>query len=105
MIAHKYEYKDRQKPESGAIRVLPATHAHAQEMQQIACMSYNMAPEDWHYIDVEQYHSRIDIFPAGQFVALDGDTGQVIGFTSSMRIDYHPSAPLLDSWERTTGYG
>lgn len=104
MIAYKYEYKDRQTPDS--IIVIPAAPEHADEIQQLAGAAYHVTADiaaDW--FAAEQYRSRINHFPEGQFIALDEATGTIVGVTSSMRFRYDPESTFLEDWERTTGYG
>ena len=101
MIAYKFEYKDRPMPE-----IIPATTAHLQQIQELAGFAYGVTPEiaaDW--FGTEQYQSRIDHFPEGQLIALEANSGQVIGMTSSMRFHYTPELPFTEDWDRTTGYG
>lgn len=104
MIAYEYEYKVRQTP--GAISVLPANAHHTEAIQMLAGAAYGVTPEvaaDW--FAAEQYRSRIEHFPEGQFVALEDATGRVIGMTSSMRFNYHPESTFVEDWDHTTGFG
>lgn len=102
MIAFKY----RQLPETAAIAVIPAELKHTQQIAQVAGAAYGVAPEKVEkWFSADQYAARISTFPEGQFVAIDTASDRVIGFTSSMRFDFDPSTPPVESWERTTGYG
>ena len=104
MLAYKYEYKDRQMP--GTISVHPAKAHHTEAIQALAGEAYGVTPEiaaDW--FAAEQYRSRIEHFPAGQFIALEDATGRVVGMTSSMRFNYNPESTFVEDWDRTTGYG
>lgn len=103
MIAYKYEYKDRQMPET--ITVIPAAAEHAEQVQMLAGTAYHVAPGeavDW--LGTNEYQSRLQRFPEGQYVALDG-SGRVVGFTSSMRFQFDETRPYVETWEHTTGYG
>ena len=102
MIAFKY----RQEPETAAIVVIPAEHKHTPQIAQIAGAAYGVAPEQVDkWFSADQYAARINTFSEGQFVAIDTASDRVVGFTSSMRFEFDPSKPLIESWERTTGYG
>ncbi len=69
MVAYKYEYKDRL---SDAIHVIPATPEYTTEIKHLAALAYHVSPEqaeDW--FGEDQYKSRIQHFPEGQYIALD----------------------------------
>ena len=59
--------------------------------------------QDW--FGADQYASRIKHYPEGQYIALDNDSGAVIGMTSSMRFQYNPEITFLEEWDHTTGFG
>jgi hypothetical protein len=108
MFAYQYEYKGRQTaasdPKARQIIVLPTSADFAEGMDRLSQGVYNYDQ----YSRVEEFTSQARIFPAGQFVALDitdGGQHQVVGYTSSMRIQFDPTQPLLKPWAETTGYG
>ncbi|MBK8020582.1 MAG: hypothetical protein IPK19_03905 [Chloroflexi bacterium] len=104
MNAHEFQYKERQMPE--AILVAPASRRYTPAIQDLAGAAYGVSPElaaDW--FDPEQFRRRIEVFPEGQWIALEAMSERVVGFTSGMRIDFDPAVPLLDNWDTTTGYG
>jgi hypothetical protein len=104
MIAYKYEYKDRQMPET--ITVIPAKPEHSEPIQVLAGAAYGVDPilaKEWY--DADQYLSRIRQFPEGQIIALDAANGEVVGMTSGMLFHYDPEVKFLENWERTTAYG
>lgn len=104
MVTHQFQYKERQKPET--ILVMPASEQHLDELQALAGEAYNIPQVDIEsWFSTDQYRSRIEKFPEGQWIAQDKASGRVVGFTSGMRFDFNPHIPLLDSWENTTGYG
>lgn len=104
MIAYKYQYKNRQTP--GSISVIPAAAEHMQDIQHLAGTAYGIARElEAEWFGADQYLSRISHFPEGQFIALDNETDEIVGMTSSMRFQYDPEATFLETWDRTTGYG
>lgn len=53
----------------------------------------------------EHYRHHLSIFPEGQFVAVDGQSGRVIGMSSAIRTSYDPAHPHLDSWWQSIGQG
>ncbi len=101
MVAYKFQYKDRQ-----SISVFQATADRADAMEQLAGIAYGIAPELTHeWFPADQYRSRIQHFPEGQFIAVDPTTGKVVGCTSSMRFHFNPEVTFLEDWDLTTGYG
>ena len=104
MIAYKYQYKNRGTP--GTISVVPAEAEYTEAIQTLAGEAYGLDPaltNEW--FGADQYASRIEHFPEGQFIALDETAGRVVGMTSSMRFLYNPETTFLEEWDRTTGYG
>ncbi len=104
MIAHKYQYKNRQTPDTTT--VVPATAEYAEQIRDLAAAAYDIEPalaEEW--FSPAQYRSRMSHFPEGQTIALDTTHGRVVGMTSSMRFRFSPEVTFLEDWDRTTGYG
>ena len=103
VIAHKQAYKQRQ---TDTITVQPATTEQAEALKALAVKAYHTPAElaqDW--FSTEEYTSRIERFPEGQFVAVDELTGEIVGMTSAMRFNFNPDVPFLENWQRTTGFG
>lgn len=118
MIAHQYEYKDRQMPaystqgvgatptNAQTIRVVPASAEYADELTTLAGLAYHLTPQvakRWYPAD--QFAARIRNYPDGQLMAVDSASGRVLGYTSAMRFDFDPSEPFLEDWGTTTEYG
>jgi hypothetical protein len=104
MVAYKFQYKDRLSSEM--IHVIPATPKYTTEIKYLAAAAYRVSPEQAdESFGEDQYKSRIKHFPEGQFIALDGATGRVVGLTSSMRFQYNAEGTFLEDWDRTTCYG
>lgn len=102
MIAYNYpQYQTR--PQDERIAIVPSKPHHVDSMVELMCAAYNVSPEESYTPD--QFRSQIRVFPEGQFVAVDQDTGQVVGLTISMRMSYNPTQPLLENWAETTNYG
>ncbi len=56
-------------------------------------------------LTAEKYARHLEIFPEGQFLALEVETDTVIGVTTSMRLDFDPVKPCLRSWAEITSDG
>jgi predicted N-acetyltransferase YhbS len=69
---------------SAGIRILPMKAEHAMELEALQHKVFPSLSEE-EILHADQYKKHVEIFPEGQFVALDGD--KVIGATTSMR--YH----------------
>lgn len=102
MIA--YNYKQYQ-PEirNSDIQVVPSQPQHVDQMIDVMCAAYGVSANETYSPD--QFRSQIRVFPEGQFVAVDAASDRVVGLTISMRVDYQPELPLLESWVETTNYG
>jgi hypothetical protein len=92
--------------EPAQIIVVPTEVKHAVGIEQLQAETYGEDPHDWDdMITTEQVLTHLQIFPEGQYVAVDTATDQVIGMTVSMQIDFDPSEPFLQPWTVTTDYG
>lgn len=88
------------------IVVIPSSEKYADQMEVLDRIGYDIAPDsDEPVTTADMFRNHIRVFPEGQFIALEVETDRVVGLTSSMRVDFDPSKPLLDSWAKTTGYG
>lgn len=99
MIA--YDFKPVKQ--DNRIVVIPSSPKYAEQMVELMCATYNCLPEET--FSVEQFRTHMQIFPEGQFIALDVDNDRVVGLTASMRVDFNPDEPLLENWVETTNYG
>jgi len=102
MIAYNYP-KSQSRPQDERIVIVPSKPHHANQMVELMCAAYNVTPEESYTPD--QFRSQIRTFPEGQFVAVDQETGRVVGLTVSMRMSFNPALPLLENWVETTNYG
>lgn len=66
------------------IEIVPMQTEHAQQLEALQYIVFPTLAEE-EILHADQYRKHIEIFPEGQFVALDND--KVIGATSSIR--YH----------------
>lgn len=76
--------KDYKEILADNILIIPMQTEHAEQLEALQRIVFpNLAEEE--LLHAEQYKKHVELFPEGQFVALDGDN--VIGATSSIR--YH----------------
>jgi hypothetical protein len=88
------------------IVVMNATPRYVQQMEALQYIAYEVSPgKSDEVLTAQQFLKHQDVFPEGQFVAVDTTTDRVVGITVSMRLNYDSARPLLDSWEKTTNYG
>ena len=66
------------------ITIVPTQTEHAEQLEALQYIVFPTLAEE-EILHANQYRKHIEIFPEGQFVALDGD--KIIGATSSIR--YH----------------
>lgn len=75
---------------SGGIVVVPTRAEHGERLAALQDLVFpSLAPAQ--RFRAEHYRKHIELFPEGQFVALDGEA--VVGMTSSLRLDFdfeHP---------------
>ncbi len=90
-----------------AIRVVPSAEHYAEQMEHLMATVYELNPRDDAECVFNTLHFRhhLSIFPEGQFVAVDTATDKVVGLTVSMRINFNPREPMLDSWWELIGHG
>lgn len=108
MVAYTTEQHDgRQTAATFTARqivIRNTTPDDVQGMDKLSRLVYNYD----HFSRVDEFLSQIRIFPEGQFVALDvttPDAPQVVGYTSSMRLNFDPARPRFKPWADETGYG
>jgi len=106
MNVYLNEYIPRQSGDT-TIVVIPSSLKYVEQMVQCHQIAYGYTPEEITSEDlsVEKFASHLEIFPEGQFIALEVETDTVIGLTSSMRLDIDPHKPSLRSWAEITSDG
>ncbi len=88
------------------IRVIPSALEYVEEMQGLQFLIYDATPDDYgDCLTAAMFRQHVQVFPQGQFIALDTDTGRIVGITVSMRMNFDPSRPFVEPWVTTTGYG
>lgn len=89
-----------------AVVIAPTQPEHAPQLEDIQCRVYGIPQAEirdtyWLHHDTFVHHTQI--FPEGQFVALNGDA--VLGHTTSMRIKFDPAHPFIEPWRVTISDG
>lgn len=80
--------------------------AQAMEDLFIATFDPGVAPDDCEQCMLAaQFRHHRGVFPAGQFVAVDVERGELVGFAVTMRTSYDSAHPHLDSWWTSSGEG
>jgi hypothetical protein len=88
------------------IVVIPSALDYAEEMQDLQFLIYDATPDDYgDCLTAAKFRQHLQAFPEGQFVALDTETGRIVGITASLRMRFDPERPFLESWATTTGDG
>jgi hypothetical protein len=91
------------------IIVIPSSVEFVEQMEELQRIVYGYTAGEEEtfpdYLTAAHFRSHLDIFPEGQFIALEKETGRVVGLTASMRIDFDPSLGLQEPWWVTTDYG
>jgi GNAT superfamily N-acetyltransferase len=86
------------------ITIIRSQAHYAGAMQALSETVYGYEASDENQIlTADQFRHHLTIFPEGQFTALHGD--QVVGVTVSMRIDFDPATPFIESWWTTINRG
>lgn len=89
------------------IVVIPSRLEYVDQMVQCHQIAYDYTSAELSNEDLtpEKFASHLEIFPEGQFIALEVETDTVIGLTSSMRLNIDPHKPSLRSWAEITNDG
>lgn len=95
------------------IQIVQSRPELARQLELLVYAAYDGDPTQVVYTDVsaERFVRHTEIFPEGQFTALDVQPGladgepHAVGMTTSMIIQYDPAQPLLQSWYDTTDNG
>lgn|SRR5690554_7336321 len=106
MNVYTNEYRPRQSGDT-TIVVIPSRLAYVEQMEKCHQAAYGYTPDEVESEDLtaEKYARHLEIFPEGQFMALEVETDTVVGVTTSMRLDIDPYRPSLRSWAEITGDG
>jgi hypothetical protein len=93
----------RQKQDA-PIAIIPPSERYFGQMAELDAVCY-LVEDRGEWATPDYYRHQLANFPEGQFIAVDTATDRVIGLTASMRVNFNPAMPLLESWYQTTNYG
>lgn len=96
------------KTKADHVIILPSDPAYLDQLVEVQRAAYNVTPEEYDHpelLHVEDFESHFEVFPDGQFMALDPLEDAVVGTCTSMIIDHDISQPLTEPWRITTDNG
>ncbi|HEX2907704.1 MAG TPA: hypothetical protein VHO69_12625 [Phototrophicaceae bacterium] len=98
--------KHRQSGDATVV-VIPGTLRYVNQMERCHQLAYGYEPGqgDDEDLTAEKYAYHLQIFPEGQFLALDTQTDLVIGMATSMQVNLPHDHSFIASWSHTTGGG
>jgi hypothetical protein len=97
---------DREPASKSSIIVQQTTPDYADRMEALTAAVYDLIPRECEdCFNADHFRRHIEVFPEGQFIAIEADTDRVVGLTACMRIDFDPSYPITMSWWQEVGYG
>jgi hypothetical protein len=99
---HRPQAADQQQ---SLIAVIQPSERYFGQMEALQADAYSCKLGEDGLLTADHFRAHLRVFPEGQFIAVDTETDRVVGMTVSMRVDFNPSTPLLDSWNATTSYG
>jgi GNAT superfamily N-acetyltransferase len=92
------------QPQFEQIRIIPSASEYAEQMEDLMHTAYGTTRADPHQVfTAAMFRHHLEVFPEGQFIALDGD--RVVGLTVSARTQYDPQQPPMESWWESAGRG
>ncbi len=92
------------RTEVAPIAIMPTSERYISQIVDVDRACYPISDADV-ADSVNYYRSQLANFADGHYVAVDGATDRVVGYTVAMRVDFDPAQPLLHSWYETTNYG
>lgn len=106
MDANSIRYRHRQSGDA-TIVVIPASSRYVQQMERCHQLAYGYAAGagDDEDMTADKYAHHLQIFPEGQFIALDTCTDTVVGVATSMRLHLPHHTMFLGTWAEVTGGG
>ncbi|MBK6641866.1 MAG: GNAT family N-acetyltransferase [Bacteroidetes bacterium] len=75
---------------------------HAEQLEQLQRKVFPALADD-ELLHAEQYRKHLEIFPVGQFVALNGEL--VVGATTTMRYHFNKRQPEQHTFKQVMGEG
>lgn len=97
---------EQEPPRPNRILVMPSSAQYAEQMEDLMHACYGTTREDPEQVfTAAMFRAHLNIFPEGQFIAVDTETDSVVGLTVSMRTTFDSSRRLTESWWSSIGYG
>lgn len=84
--------------------IIPSQVKYAAQMEALQRIAYQtLSGEECFTADM--FCKHLEIFPEGQFSAIETETDRVVGVTVSMRMQFNPEHPHAEPWMNTVDYG
>ena len=97
---------DKEPASQNGIAVIPSSARYAEQMEKVTGIVYEVNPrEEDSCFNADHFRAHLNVFPEGQFTAVDTKTDTVVGLTASMRYNFNPDRPTLEPWWHVSGYG
>jgi len=97
---------DKEPARQNGIAIIPSSAQYAEQMETLTGIVYETNPRDEdECFNADHFRAHLNVFPEGQFIAVDTQTDTVIGLTASMRYNFNPGHPIHESWWQIVGYG
>jgi len=97
---------DKEPARQNPMIVIPSSAQYAEQMEDLMHASYGTTREDPEQVfTAAMFRQHLDIFPEGQFIAVDTETDMVVGVTISMRKNFDPNQRVTEGWWASIGYG
>lgn len=88
------------------ILIVNSTPEYADQMAALQLAVYGVEDEECcDCLRAAHFLNHMKVFPEAQFIAIDRQTGLVVGMTSGMRLRFDPAQPTLKSWAEITDHG
>jgi hypothetical protein len=90
----------------GRIAIIPTSPAYADQMEDLGHTSYGTSRQNPDQVlTAPMFREHVNVFPEGQFTAIDTTSDSVVGLTVSMRMDFDPTHHHTEQWWSSIGYG
>lgn len=97
---------DKKPARQNGIAIIPSSAQYAEQMEALTGSVYGINPrEEDDSLNADHFRHHLNVFPEGQFIAVDTRTDTVLGLTVSMRTHFNPDRPTLEPWWQVIGYG
>ncbi|MEO8606999.1 MAG: hypothetical protein ABI690_03920 [Chloroflexota bacterium] len=97
---------DKEPASQNGITIIPSSAQYAEQMEIMTGIVYDLDPrQDDSCFYADHFREHLNVFPEGQFIAIDTQTDTVIGLTVSMRYNFNSDRPTLEPWWHVIGYG